>query len=154
MKLLRFLVFSYIIANHSCLKCFILTKLSQNVCLINNNMSKCQMWLQDMDYFLILLRFLRILYKIVKYSCLKYFIFFLMNINILIKSHARCVCKLWDVQWFYWFFWYFPTLLTTIHICVECVLNLHQNFTDCVPNQHTHFDMLTCQMLLQVSSLV
>ena len=30
------------------------------------------------------------------------------------------------------------------------VLYLRQTFTDCVSNQNTHFDMLTCQMQLKV----
>ena len=45
-----FWVFSYIIDDHSCLKCWISTKLSQIVCLINNYIlvcqnAKCDCWL-------------------------------------------------------------------------------------------------------------
>ena len=31
------------------------------------------------------------------------------------------------------------------------LLYLRQTFTDCVSNQNTHFDMLKCQMLLQIT---
>ena len=40
--LLQFLVFSYIIDDHSCLKCYIFTKVSQIMCLIDVHILVCQ----------------------------------------------------------------------------------------------------------------
>ena len=80
-------------------------------------------------------------------------IWFLININIWIYWHARCDCKLWNAPWFYCVFWVFSNFHTSL---LSEVLYFHHIFTDCVSNQNTHFDMLTCQMYLQVtaSSLV
>ena len=92
-----FLVFSYIIIDHSCLN----GQLSLIVMYLNNtNMSKYQMWLQSMECLLILLCFLRILLKIDEYSYLKWFIFIkilqivcLISTLILICRHIRCNYK-------------------------------------------------------------
>ena len=51
-----FWVFSYIFYDYSCLNCWISTRLSLIVCLINTNMSKCKKRLQAMECLLISLR--------------------------------------------------------------------------------------------------
>ena len=62
----------------------------------------CQMWLQVMEFLLILLLFLRILHKIDEYSFLKFcitakfsHIMCLINTHILLFLYARCNYKLW-----------------------------------------------------------
>ena len=52
-----FFVFSHIFDDHSCLNCCISTKHSLIVYLISTDMSKCQMWLQVMESFLIFIMF-------------------------------------------------------------------------------------------------
>ena len=58
----RFLVFIYIIDDHSCLNCYISIKISLIVYLINKytDMSIYQIWLQVLECLLILFRFLEI----------------------------------------------------------------------------------------------
>ena len=52
-----FWVFSYIFDENSYLNCCISTKLSLIVYKSNTDVSKCQMWLQFMEFLLISLRF-------------------------------------------------------------------------------------------------
>ena len=113
-----FLVFSYIIINdHSCLNCYISTKLLLIAYLINNDMFKCQMWLKVMECLLILLRFCKFCTKLTNIHVW----WALSSPNI----HKLYICynKLSDVIASYGtlldfiaFFRYSHTLLTTIHV--------------------------------------
>ena len=73
--LIIFMVFSYIIIDHSCRNCCVYTKTSLIVCVINTHIliyqyarCDCKLW----NAYATLLRFFRILHTIDEYSFLKY----------------------------------------------------------------------------------
>ena len=64
----------------------------------------------------------------------------LIDIRIFMYHHARCDCKLWNALWFYYVFVYF--FIHFWQTFMSEVLYLHQNFTNCVFNQYTYFNVL------------
>ena len=45
----------------------------------------------------------------------------------------------------------FYVFLNNFNMKFKKIMYFHQNVTDCVSNQYTHFHMLKCQMSLQVT---
>ena len=99
---------------HLCLVTHILTKLSQNVCLINTHIfmywyarCTCKLWKVPWLYCV----FEVFSYRIDNHSCLNCFIstklsqiMFLINVHVLICQYAKCDCRLCKVLWFNAFF--------------------------------------------------
>ena len=75
----------------------------------------------------------------------------LINTHSLIYWYACCNCKLWNALWLYCFF--LGIFINYWRLFISKLLYLHQTFTDCVSNQYTYVNILSCQMWMQVMVL-
>ena len=124
--------------------------LSQNVCLINKHIliyqharCDCKLWHALWLYCV----FWVFSYIIDEYSWLKYCISTKLTLTVYLIIAYMSKCQMWLqvmehplilLRFLGIFIHYWQPFMSE-------VLYLHQTFTDCMSNQYTHFDMLTCQ---------
>ena len=137
-----FWLFSYIIIDHSCLNCCIFIKLSLIVYLVNTDMSKFQMWLQVVCLPILLCFFCELCTKLTNIHAWSV----LSSPNIHILCIIKCQVWLQVMERFLILLCFLDIFIHYWRPFMSEVLYLRQTFTDYVPKQYIHSDMLTFQM--------